>query len=249
MLLSLGWYIPLAILLSIVLQTDLCHAADNEDFADFHIEKLGETAFLYCNSTTSNQAKAIPQFYEPIAWMLPNLKRVDRNDEKYELQENNWTLVVNGTVLEDLGVYHCMLLNDSHSGNYYLVKVGLNAEGPYFFDMWEKYMWPTIIAICCFFGFLFLAAVAVVLYHFRYIPPKKDDDDDDDESEREAEVKADGDSIKASSLADDEIHVAASLPPYNGNGPYNYENPSFKEDEDNAYEVSSKSDDEDLTSF
>lgn len=242
----LCWYVTLAILLNVAMQTYLCRAADNEDFADFKIQELGETATLYCNSTESIQARAIPQLYEPVAWILPNLSRVDENvtDQKFGLRENNWALVINDTLLEDLGVYHCMLLNNSQNGNYYLVKVGLNAEGPYFFDMWEKYMWPTIIGICSFFGFLLLAAIAILIYHFRYIPPKEDSDSDD-ERESESEVKSEGDAVKVVGLTDDGI--TASLPPYNGNAPHTYENPSFQED--HPHEATTESDDEDLTTF
>lgn len=152
-----------------------CSAADNEDFADYKIQALGETGFLYCNDTDSRQAAAIPEFYQPVAWMLPNCSRVDHDDAKYNIRDDNWTLVINSTTTKDLGVYHCMLQgpNNSDPSNFYLVKVGLNSEGPYFFDMWEKYMWPTIISICALFGFLLLAVICILLYIFRYIPPEK----------------------------------------------------------------------------
>lgn len=207
-----------------------CSAADNEDFADYKIQKLGETGYLYCNDTDSRQAAAIPEFYQPVAWMLPDCSRVVHSDDKYNIRDDNWTLVINSTTIDDLGVYHCMLQdpNISDSSNFYLVKVGLNSEGPYFFDMWEKYMWPTIISICSLFGFLLLAVICILLYIFRYIPPEKrggGSDAGSDSSSRHGDGEHDQTLHKLDHRKEHEIDV-------NHKEHNAYENPSFHDGDD-----------------
>jgi len=83
---------------------------------------------------------------------------------------DNWTLTINNTDVNDLGQYHCMFYNESAPRPWYLVKVALNLRGPYFDVLWDKYKTPTIIGICALFGFLLLALVIILIYHFRYIP-------------------------------------------------------------------------------
>lgn len=261
---SLAGAILVAILVS------LCDgAADNDAFTDFKISGLGETGELNCNSSDSEQSRDIPNLYEPVAWMRPNLERIYESGGKFNLTDNNWTLFVSNTTNDDLGVYHCMLLNASGSSSYYLVKVGLNAEGPYYFDTWDKYMWPTIIAICCFFGFLLITGLFILLYIYRYIPPKKADDDSDSHSRSsysEAERKDQKEPLTDLKDAAVDGHKGAELkngtilPKQHHN---EYENPTFNHEDvsppqhhqhhhnhtDHADHADRESSDEDATTF
>jgi hypothetical protein len=144
--------------------------SNDATFCDYKIAKLGEDVTMYCNNT-SEQAKSIPDDgYKPIFWTLriPDVKMINSSEGRYIVGEDIWNLTIVNTTLDDIGQYHCVLQNDS--GEYYLVRTGLNSRGPYFEDGWEMYKLNTLIGFCSLIGFLFLTGLLIVLYRFRYIP-------------------------------------------------------------------------------
>lgn len=73
--------------------------------------------------------------------------------------------------VDDLGQYNCILEPASAFSNpnyWYLARLGLNIQGPYFENLWDKYEINTIIGISAGFGFLAMAVATVLVYHYRY---------------------------------------------------------------------------------
>ena len=153
------------------------NSADEREFLDvkiFNLDTSPTIANLTCYNGTSNQSNHIPPGFEPVEWMLPNLDRIAFDvDEKYYLLDGNQTLQVNVTGKEDLGVYHCMTRNMSDLQNswWYLVKVGLNVEGPFLYDdSWEMYKYSVLYSLVGFFGFLICVGLLILVYVFRWDP-------------------------------------------------------------------------------
>jgi hypothetical protein len=170
--------LPLFLAVVMVTMTSLPVVESRDNFTDFTVTTLGTTALLLCNE--SNEYMWGPEFLrnnsnsQPISWMMPNLTIIEGNfGDRHHMKDGNWTLEVVNVTQEDLGLYHCMLQAENVS--YYLCRVGLNAEGPYFEDLWDKYWLNTVIGLSACFGFLLLAAVFILLYVFRYISPEERD--------------------------------------------------------------------------
>lgn len=144
---------------------DPAHAQD--DFYDAKIDSEWVDATLHCSNTTS----PLPiNDTDPVSWMLPNLDVLYYSTPKYLIQNNNWTMVIRNATADDLGQYHC-LIPINNGSDYYLVKLGLNAGGPYFEDLWEKYTMNTIIGLSVAGGFAVLCVFLYLLDRFRYRAP------------------------------------------------------------------------------
>jgi len=152
-----------------------------DNFYDVKVEQLGQTARLFCNETY--EYTLAPNYSHPISWMMPNLTIVETafDNNRLMLTNENWTLVVANVTDTDLGLYHCMLTAENVS--YFLCRAGLNAQGPYFEDLWDKYWLNTTIALSVFFGFLLMSLVLWLLWHFRYKSPEERAEDEKNENE------------------------------------------------------------------
>ena len=64
---------------------------------------------------------------------------------------------------------------DKSSGQWNLVKWGLNMQGPYFEDLWQKYQLNVIIGLSASGGFVILVVLVMLIYTFRWQPPVSDD--------------------------------------------------------------------------
>jgi hypothetical protein len=139
-----------------------------DDLYDFKVDELGVTSTLWCNA--SIQYESAPNDSVPVSWMLPDLTVLYTTTGRYNIQNDNMSLIVSNITRDDIGQYHCMLkyptINSSE--DWYLARVGLNAQGPYFEDLWDKYELNTIIGISAGFGFLACAIAMMVIYHFRW---------------------------------------------------------------------------------
>jgi hypothetical protein len=152
---------------------DPAHAQD--DFYDSKIQSEWVDATLYCSNTTT----PIPiNDTDPVSWMLPNLTVLYFSSPKFIIQDNNWTLIIRNATADDLGQYHC-LIPIKDGTDYYLVRLGLNAGGPYFEDLWEKYTTNTIIGLSVAGGFAVLCVCLYLLDRFRYRAPEEEEEDRD----------------------------------------------------------------------
>lgn len=153
-------------------------AGKRDDLTDYKVNRLGVSQTLWCNESV--QYYEAPNDTVPISWMLPNLTVLASSAGKFSISDDSWSLQVNNITRDDLGQYHCMLrikYNETELSDWYLARLGLNAQGPYFEDLWDKYETNTIIGIAAGFGFLALALGAMLVWHFRYIPPPEEEDD------------------------------------------------------------------------
>jgi len=145
-------------------------ASAHDDFYDEKVWSLGATAQLYCNN--SAQYPTAPNDSEPVSWMLPNLRVLYGHQGRFQILNNNWTLEVINVSNDDLGLYHCMLRTPDTQ--WLVLRIGLNAIGPYFEDPWNKYWLNTVIGLSTSLGFLLIAIAVCLIYHFRY---RQGDDD------------------------------------------------------------------------
>jgi len=137
---------------------------------------------LVVNCTTSdNPPLAVNQTYPPddaiiVGWMLPSSDIVALNwtDERRNVSSDGEQFTINEFSAEDIGVYHCVYQDGN--GQYYLVKWGINLRGPFFINIWNKYMWNFIIGVCSAAGFFALALAGYLVHHFRYIPHEEGED-------------------------------------------------------------------------
>jgi len=165
---------------TLLVATVICHSfcsAKRDDLFDYKIEELGETVKMWCND--SIQFEVVPNYTSPVSWMLPNLTILEQSVDRYVIADSFWSLTVHNVTVEDLGQYHCMMRVYNESDfpiDWYLAILGLNAQGPYFEDLWDKYELNTIIGLSSGFGFLALAICTMLVYHFRYISLDEDDD-------------------------------------------------------------------------
>jgi hypothetical protein len=149
-----------------------------DDLKDYKVDELGVSQTLWCNESV--QYLEAPNDTAPISWMLPNLTVLAASAGKFIISDDSWSLQVYNITRDDLGQYHCMLrvkYNETEYSDWYLARLGLNAQGPYFEDLWDKYETNTIIGISAGFGFLALALGAMLVWHFRYISPPDEEDD------------------------------------------------------------------------
>ena len=223
-------FIVLAFTLSVLVMTS---RAQN-DFHDYTVDRLGGTVELRCNDTVPPHV--YPNNSYTKSWMLPNLTILyEQNNAKYQV--SNLSLVVKDVYQPDFGLYHCMLWTPDNK--YFLVRLGLNAEGPYHENLWLKYDMNTYIALGAAGGFLVLTLALIIIYRFRYIPPKGSDDDSSSKSgsdnkgfevQKEPSLRRDSDDGRRNvankkSVDDDEKS--------DGAGVSHHDNPTFSTD----YEV------------
>jgi hypothetical protein len=129
-----------------------------------------DCAVLNCKNLTRNNTD-----YEFDGWILPDVTYINRtyDDGKVAVDDEEWTITVRNISHDDTGLYHCMLIQQ---GEYHLVRMGLNAKGPFFITGWEEYEMNTIVGLSAFGSFIILTVLVYLLHHFRY---QADDDDDD----------------------------------------------------------------------
>lgn len=143
-----------------LLALSLCWAVINAEEVDddkwiVTVEELGTNATMDCLNGR------FPNGSYPTAWMFPNLTIVDSNysDGHAIVHDNGYNMTIVSVSIEDLGLYHCMMLTDDYL--IFMNRMGLNVKGPYFEDLWEKYETNTIIGVSSFFGFLILAGMTI----------------------------------------------------------------------------------------
>lgn len=167
-----SWAVVVVALTLAAILFDPTHAQD--EFYDSKIYSEWENATLHCSNTTS----PLPiNDTDPVSWMLPNLTVIYISSPKFDIQASNWTLVIVNATADDLGQYHC-LIPIKNGTDFYLVRLGLNAGGPYFEDLWDKYTTNTIIGLSVAGGFAVLCVCLYLLDRFRYRGPEEEDDHD-----------------------------------------------------------------------
>ncbi|XP_059151172.1 uncharacterized protein LOC131937625 [Physella acuta] len=102
----------------------------------------GSTANLTCRSHDFRPSHHVTERYQ---WMLPSNHLIDvntiddMNDDRYELWNNGSILLVKNIDKEDFGFYFCLVMLGEQKSVQRIVKLGINVDGPYFGDMWDKY--------------------------------------------------------------------------------------------------------------
>ena len=136
-----------------------------DDLYGEKVWSLGVTVQLYCNN--SLQYPLAPDDALPVSWMLSNMTVLHGDKGRFQLLNNNWTLKVLNVSSDDLGLYYCLL--HTADVNWLVLRVGLNAAGPYFEHLWDKYWLNTVRGLSASFSFLLIAIVVNVflVYHFR----------------------------------------------------------------------------------
>jgi hypothetical protein len=175
-------------------------SARRDDLFDYKISELGGTVMMRCNDSV--QYRDAPNDTWPWSWMLPNLTVLESSWGRFEITDSRWSFTVHNVTIDDLGQYHCMMriyVNETPT-DWYLGRLGLNAQGPYFQDLWDKYELNTIIGLSSGFGFLALAIGTMLVYHFRYISPPDEEDESKSSSGTPATYSAFGAGTKASEL-------------------------------------------------
>jgi len=157
-----------------------------EEFYDKTIEELGFTERLYCGNFTPNQV--YPNDSIPTAWMMPGLSVLNASSNKYLMEDGLWTLAIVNVTRDDLGVYHCMMTTPSNE--WFLIRLGLNAAGPYFAPLWDTYELNTIIGLSA--AGIFMLIVLLIYITSKIAPPydcQGEEDSPDTITPREVEEK------------------------------------------------------------
>jgi len=128
---------------------------------DVKVWTLGVNASLHCND--SAQYPSVPHDAVPVSWMLPNFTVLHGDRGRFKLLDSNWTLNIVDVSTSDLGEYRCLLCKEDVDVHFVL-RIGLNAGGPYFHDLWQKYRSQTVAGLSASFGFLLIAVVVYVAY-------------------------------------------------------------------------------------
>jgi len=137
------------------------------NFYNKKISELGRAEFLHCSNTSEFNATDLDS-YQPVAWMLPNLTVLYGSAGNFEFTDGNWTLTIKDVGKEDIGLYNCLLSDPGLTGSsqWKLVRLGLNAGGPYFKSYWEVYKWNTIIGLVSAGVFCVVVAALYALHLF-----------------------------------------------------------------------------------
>ena len=141
--------------------------------AEFYDEKvwiLGVSVLLHCNN--SAQYLSAHDDSVPVSWMLPDRSVLTGDYGRFQLLNGNWTLKVTNVTSDDVGVYYCLLRQlVADEVKWLVLRIGLNAAGPYFNDLWaDKYWFHTVFSLSAACGFLLITAIIYAIYHFRYQP-------------------------------------------------------------------------------
>ena len=151
-------------------------ASGQLDFYDTRVDQEWDTAFLYCSN--ASEMAWVPANSTPRAWMLPNRSVLDigniQDFLRYDIQDDNWTLVVKNVSQSDVGLYHC-LLQGPEDDQWFVVRLGLNAAGPYFQALWVEYKTNTVIGVSTAACFVVLCVGIYLLDRFKYVEPEVGD--------------------------------------------------------------------------
>ena len=162
------------VLLSLIV---LCQTQDYEDWIR-KTDELGTTLSFPCqdypNHPRPNDGDPpIDQDATIESWMLPNLTIIDCGYDagNIRVSDNCSELFVSDIARTDLGLYHCLLRQANN--DLFMVKWGLNARGPYFEDLWEKYQTNFVISVSAAGGFTLLVLATCLIYQYRYVDPEE----------------------------------------------------------------------------
>jgi len=141
----------------------VCNVAAQDSFVDTTIDRLGTTQRLHCSNVS--ESLIYPNDSIPNAWMLPDLSVLTMPGGKHDFENEKWTLIVRNVSQNDLGLYHCMMITPSQ--DWFLVRLGLNANGPYYENQWEIYELNTIIGLCAAGGFMLIVLAIYLAYRLK----------------------------------------------------------------------------------
>jgi len=154
----------------------LCDAVLSELY-NKRVSTAGVSVVLDCSYPA--QYHSLPDSAEPVSWMLPDLAVLDRRHRRghrFQVLDDAWSLQINSVSKNDLGLYYC-LLRDDITNSWFVLRLGLNAAGPYFDDPWHRYRSNIITGLIACLLFLLVAVTVFVVLRFRYQLPTSDADD------------------------------------------------------------------------
>uniref|UniRef100_A0A0B7A588 Ig-like domain-containing protein n=1 Tax=Arion vulgaris TaxID=1028688 RepID=A0A0B7A588_9EUPU len=121
------------------------------------------TANLTCEDANFDPMRQQDANYH---WLLPSGEVVgivtQPSNDRYNFVNNGSTLLIKSIDKTDFGVYFCLVTTNSERLVYRSIKLGLNVDGPYFGDLWERYS-PNLKM-----GFLASGVVFLIMSMFCY---------------------------------------------------------------------------------
>ena len=115
-------------------------------------------------------------------WILPNADVIESpwvepgRVPLRQTADDGSNLTISHLLDEHFGIYMCVVVN-SDDQKWYVAKYGVNPDGPYFGNLWERYRLNVIIGCSAAGGFLLICLGALAVYTFRY----KEEDEEDEE--------------------------------------------------------------------
>jgi len=160
-------------LASVIYSACLCSCATASSSSYLYDEKVsrpGLTSSLHCANST--QYPAVPGddvVVVAVSWMLPDLTVLHGDQGRFQLLDGNWTLHITNVSVDDLGVYRCLLsrVDNNSVQTWFVLRLGLNAAGPYFSDLWPKYRTQTVRGLLASCIFLLVTVMMYVAYRLR----------------------------------------------------------------------------------
>ena len=141
---------------------------DEESQWKVSVDELGKTAVLNCSWVKQPPDWALNSTYDG-RWLLSNLTFIYGNSTtlgKHTIRENGNILEISDVQKADFGIYFCMRRRKDEQ--LWMVKRGLNLQGPYFENLSVKYRNNIIIGMSVFWGFLAFMAMVCGTYYFRW---------------------------------------------------------------------------------
>jgi len=135
---------------------------DFYSFPNYEVAELHGSITLECNYTN------VPYFSEPRFWVTPERTALEPNTSmgRRMVSEDAYYLHIDDVQEEDIGYWHCGLITPNATT--FMLRIGLNANGPYFEDMWAKYRDNVIIALSAGGGFAVFAVACCLAWQFRW---------------------------------------------------------------------------------
>ena len=123
-----------------------------------------------------------PSGARPISWLLPNLTIVLANEtlptgQPIKILDDGWRFQITNVTEKANGLYHCitqyetMDTNNNTHKHWFMIKRGLNIDGPYFGDLSKLYRSNIIYGFVAMGSFLVFITVIILVYTYRWQQP------------------------------------------------------------------------------
>ncbi len=167
---------------AVVMATCLLLLSPGNAADDWLKEPYGDDSFNiraeFNSNVTLSCNQSLPVGNEPRYWIRPDTKIMYAGESEefrtldgmasWRVSDNAYEMIITLVQPEHFGFYYCVTNDNTSSNSEYVVKLAVNYEGPYWGDLWKKYETPTIVALSASGGFLVLAILLAITWHFRW---------------------------------------------------------------------------------